>query len=231
MNHAAISGDIIAYTSLSVGDKILIENRIAKLLKELKVKFGVYGHIIKGDYLECYIPNPADSLRVALIIKSFIKSFPLESSDSNNRVNAYKTFILRLAIGIGEISRFEPRKGILDGEAIYFSGRTINENISTSDRKRIVIKRTLFIKTKDDGLNWTIDPLLSLIEVLLSKATAKQNKVLYLKLMGYNEDKISKKLKIYQSTVNEHSTGLGWNAIEMAVLFFEKLINAKYNNI
>jgi putative heme iron utilization protein len=49
--------------------------------------------------------------------------------------------------------------------------------------------------------------------------------------MGYNEDKISKKLKIYQSTVNEHSTGLGWNAIEMAVLFFEKLINAKYNNI
>jgi hypothetical protein len=231
MNHAAISGDIIAYTSLSDSDKILIESEIVSLFKLLKRKLNVYGRMIKGDYIECYIPNPADSLRVALIIKSYIKSFSLESSQLNNRVAAYKTYVLRLAIGIGEINRFEPRKGIIDGEAIYFSGRVIDENKSTSDKKRIVIKRTLFFKSKNEEINNTIDPLLGLIEVLLSKATAKHNKVLYLKLMGNQEDDIAKKLNIYQSTVNEHSTSLGWNAIEKALLFFEKLINSKYNNI
>jgi len=229
MIHATISGDIIAYTSLSDADKIIIENEIVNLFKLLKKKFNVYGRMIKGDYLECYIPNPADSLRVALIIKSYVKSFSLESSDSNNRVNAYKTYILRMAIGIGDISRFEPRKGIIDGEAIYFSGRIIEDNKSTSDKKRIVIKKTLFFKSKDEEINNTIDPLIGLIEVLLSKATAKHNKVLFLKLMGNNEDTIAKKLNIYQSTVNEHSTSLGWNAIEKAVYFYEKLITSKYS--
>lgn len=229
MEKAAISGDIIAYTSLSETGKAKIEAEITELLKILKDKFEVYGRLIKGDYLECYIPNPVYSLRVALVIKSFIKSFALEPSDSiDKRISAYKSHIIRLAIGIGEISRFDAQKGIIDGEAIYFSGRIIDECRATSDKERVVIKRTLFVKSTDDEFNSTIDPLLAFIEVLLSRATAKQNKVLYLKLIGNNEDDIAQSLKIYQSTVNEHSTAIGWNAIEKAVLFFEKRLNSKY---
>jgi hypothetical protein len=223
MNRAVISGDIIAYTSLSDADKIKFEAETRELLKILKDKFSVYGRILKGDYIECYIPNPADSLRVALLIKSFIKSFSPETEGMKDpRITAFKTYGIRLAIGIGEINRFDPQKGIIDGEAIYFSGRIISDSRTTSDKERIVIKNTLFLKSKDEDLNEEFEPLLSLIDVLISEATAKQSQVLYLKLLGHSEESIAKQLKLFQSTINQRSTGLGWIAIEKAVLYFEK---------
>jgi hypothetical protein len=228
MNRAAISGDIIAYTSLSSSEKTKLETAVIQLLKDLSIRFGVYGRMIKGDYLECYIPDPADALRVALAIKSYIKSFSLELNDSKDkRIKAFKTYGIRLAIGIGEISRFDPTKGIIDGEAIYFSGRIINESRSTSDKERIVVKNTLFIKTNDENLNSEFEPVLALIDALISKATARQCKVLCLKLMGNDEDAIAKKLQLFQSTINQHSTGIGWNAIEKAVLHYERVIKIK----
>lgn len=228
MNRAVISGDIIAYTSLSDADKPKIENSIGQLFQELESRFDVFSRMIKGDYLECYIPDPANALRVALLIKSFIKACALELDDSKDkRLSAFKTHGIRLAIGIGEITRFDRDKGIIDGEAIYFSGRTISDISATFDKERIVIKSTLFIKTNDERLTIELEPLLALLDILISKSTAKQSNVLYLKLLGNSEDAIAKKLDLFQSTVNEHSTSLGWNAIEKAVLYFEKLMKSK----
>ena len=228
MNRAVISGDIIAYTSLSDADKPKIENSIGQLFQELESRFDVFSRMIKGDYLECYIPDPANALRVALLIKSFIKACALELDDSKDkRLSAFKTHGIRLAIGIGEITRFDRDKGIIDGEAIYFSGRTISDISATFDKERIVIKSTLFIKTNDERLTSELEPLLALLDILISKSTAKQSNVLYLKLLGNSEDAIAKKLDLFQSTVNEHSTSLGWNAIEKAVLYFEKLMKSK----
>jgi len=228
MNRAVISGDIIAYTSLSNADKPKIENSIGQLFQELESRFDVFSRMIKGDYLECYIPDPANALRVALLIKSFIKACALELDDSKDkRLSAFKTHGIRLAIGIGEITRFDRDKGIIDGEAIYFSGRTISDISATFDKERIVIKSTLFIKTNDERLTIELEPLLALLDILISKSTAKQSNVLYLKLLGNSEDAIAKKLNLFQSTVNEHSTSLGWNAIEKAVLYFEKLMKSK----
>ena len=228
MNRAAISGDIIAYTSLSDADKQKIENSIGQLFQELQSRFDVFSRMIKGDYLECYIPDPAYALRVALLIKSFIKSCALELDESKDkRLSAFKTHGIRLAIGIGVITRFDRDKGIIDGEAIYFSGRTISDISATFDKERIVIKSTLFIKTNDEPLTGEMEPLLALLDILISKATAKQSNVLYMKLLGNSEDTIAKELKLYQSTVNEHSTSLGWNAIEKAVMYFEKRMKSK----
>lgn len=225
MTRAAISGDIIAYTSLSNSSKDKIESAIENLFKELKNKFDVFGRIIKGDYLECYIPDPVDSLRVTLAIKAFIKSLPPEISNPNNRrISAFKTHGIRLAIGIGEITRFDAEKGIIDGEAIYYSGRLINDSRATSDKERIVIKNTLYIKTNDKTIDNMAEPLLALLDFVISKATAKQSAVLYLKLLGKNEEEIAGMLTLNQSTVNKHSTSLGWNAIEKAVLYFEEVV-------
>jgi len=228
MDRAVISGDIIAYTSLNDAEKSKIEDSIEQLFQELESGYEVFGRLIKGDYLECYIPDPINALRVALLIKSHIKAHALELSDTKDkRLSAFKTHGIRLAIGIGEITRFDRDKGIIDGEAIYLSGRTIGDVSATFDKERIVIKSTLFIKTNDEQLTGELDPLLALLDVLISKATAKQSNILYLKLLGNSEDTIAKKLKLYQSTVNEHSTSLGWNAIEKAVLYFEKLMKSK----
>jgi hypothetical protein len=230
MNHAVISGDIIASTSLNEHGKTKIEANLNSLIKELKKKYGVYGRVLKGDYIECYVQKIADVFRVALAIKSFVKSIEISADDVNSnesgRLKLFKTYGIRLAIGIGELSRLDLKNGIIDGEAIYFSGRIINED-KTHNKEKVTIKNTLFIKSNNDNLDKEIQPLLSLIDVLISKNTQKQCEVLYLKLIGYSEESIVKKLKKKQPTINEQSTSAGWAAIEKAALRFEYIIKSK----
>jgi hypothetical protein len=222
MMKAVISGDIVASTSLTYQGKSYLEDRLKKLLDELGKKYDMFGQMIKGDYVECVMNAPEHALRIALIIKAFIKSLSADDPLQNIGDMRYKFFKIhgiRLAIGYGEVTRFEPDKGIIDGEAIFLSGRRINEEI-TYNKERIVIKNTLFFVSRTEGLNAEFEPLLALIDVLLSKATAKQCEVLYRKLMNYNEEAIARIMQIAQPVVNQHSTSAGWNAIEKAVIRF-----------
>ena len=226
MKYAVISGDIISSTSLASRDKILLENSLAVLMSDLKGKFDVYGRIIKGDYIECVVPNPKEAMRVLLAIKSFVKGIPIEIDTygtTKKRAKLFKSHGIRLAIGYGELSRFDPDAGVIDGEAIYFSGRLINST-STYDKERIVIKNTLFFASNDEQLNKQFEAILALLDILVSKATSRQSEVLYLKLLGYDEESIAGKLSIDQSVVNRHSTSVGWNAIETTVNYVYDLL-------
>ncbi|MCF8299139.1 MAG: hypothetical protein K9J13_16440 [Saprospiraceae bacterium] len=226
MVKAVISGDIVSSTSLSDAGRLLIEDRLTVLLRDLKQEYNVYGRIVKGDYIECVLDEPYDALRVALAIKSFVKSIPIEETlhyKNNNRVKHFKIHGVRLAIGYGNLSRYDADKGIIDGEAIYLSGRAIGETFKYH-KERIVIKNTLYFVSNNTNLNKEFEPLLSLLDVLIGKATSRQCQVLYLKLMNYNEDSIAAKLKINQSVVNQHSTSIGWNAIDKAVKHFSFVI-------
>ena len=232
MKAAIISGDIIAYTSLNKATKNRLEKKLFSILKILKKDFNVYGRIIKGDYIECYIPNIKDVLRVNLIIKTYIKAFAKEilktESKIYDRIILFEKYGIRTAIGIGELSRLDLKKGIIDGEAIYFSGRIINNQKNTYDRNKISIKNTLFIKTDNDEVTKEFIPLLLLTDEILNRNTAKQSEILFYKLLGFDTKSISKKIGRSQSTISQHSTSSGWNAIEKSVLRFEEVINNKY---
>ncbi|HAV55266.1 hypothetical protein [Aequorivita vladivostokensis] len=227
MAYSVISGDIISSTSLSLEDSKLVEENLKILLQDLKTIFNAYGRIIKGDYLECVVPNASEGLQVALAVKSFVKAIPIDVKKykkEDNRLKQFKTHGIRLAIGYGELSRYNPEQGIIDGEAIYLSGREISGE-STYNKERIVIKNTMFFASKDEDLNKNFQPLLALLDVLLSKATSRQCEVLYLKLLNNQEDEIAKRLGIGQSAVNQHSTSVGWNAIDEAVNYFKMVIS------
>jgi hypothetical protein len=234
MEYAIISGDIIASTSLSISGKKIVESAFAHLLNDLDKTFKVYGRIIKGDYIECYVPDISKALRVMLAIKTCIKSIDIDEKGSGfiekKRAKLFKAFGIRLAIGIGDLTRLDLKNGIIDGEAIYFSGRIINE-FKTSDKQKVSIKNTLYIKSKNHEFDSQIDTLLSLIDVILSKSTSKQCQVLYHKLMGLNEKQLVEKLSIKQSTINQHSTSVGWQAIEKAVLYFESILQSRVADI
>jgi hypothetical protein len=225
MKKAVISGDIVASTSLTDEGRTHIEEELKKLLDELYVKYKMFGRMIKGDYLECVVPEPENALRITLIIKAFVKSISGDEilNNDDSRFKFFRIHGIRLAIGYGELTRFEPAKGIIDGEAIYLSGRRINEEL-TYNKERIVIKNTLFFVSGNEALNGEFEPLLALIDVLLSKATAKQCEVLYMKLMNLNEEAIATKMNIAQPVVNQHSTSAGWNAIEKAVIRFAEVL-------
>jgi hypothetical protein len=219
---ATISGDIVAFTSLDNEEKARVEKIIYSLFENLERRFNAYCRLIKGDYIECYIPNPQHALRAALSFKCIIKSMQMDKRISDRRFNKFKRYGIRLAIGIGTINRFDSSKGIIDGEAIYNSGRIINELKATHNPQRIVIKNTMFIKSADKKFDESAEVILELIDVLIRKATSKQSEVLYYKLLGYNENEIEELLPISQSTINTHSKISGWNAIDDAIKWFEK---------
>jgi len=226
MNVATISGDIISFTSLSSKNKQILEKKIKNLMELLHNQFDSYCRIVKGDYLECVINKPEEALQITILIKSFIKSVELENEPSNKRFKYFKNFGIRLAIGLGELKRFNPKKGIIDGEAIYMSGRKINTE-STHNKERIVIKNTLFFVSKDKQLNSQFTAITALLDFILNKATAKQCEVLYYKLLGQSENEISKIMKISQPVVNQHSISVGWNAIETAINHYNTTIKNK----
>lgn len=226
MKKVVISGDIIASSSIAIAEKALLEERLYELFSLLKAEFGVFSRLIKGDYLEMVIPNAGEALRLALMIKCFVKSLPIsepKSSKEKNKFKSFKNYGVRLAIGYGELSRFDPEKGIIDGDAIYFSGRWITEN-STHNKQRIVVKNTLHFISDEEKLNKSLEPLMMLLDLTVNKATGRQCEIAYLKLLGKSEDEIASELQITQPVVNQHSTALGWNAIECAVNYFSNTL-------
>lgn len=217
-----LSGDIIASTSLTNEAKIVLETELKTLINLLEDNFSIYGRIIKGDYLEMVVERPYEALTIALIIKSYIKAITLTTSDTS-RSKYFKNHGIRLALGYGELERYDKVNEVIDGAAIYYSGRKISEERTTYNKERIVIKNTLFFKSENEKLNENINCIIGLLDVLISNATAKQCKILYLRLLQNSEKEIATLLNIKQPTVNKQLSSIGWNAIENSVSYFNLL--------
>jgi hypothetical protein len=225
MNKATISADIVSSTSLNVKQRLVLEKDLKKLLNLLRKTFGAkmfFGRLIKGDYIECVLEDPKLALRAALLIKSHVKSLDIKPDKANKQnLKDFKKYGIRIAVGIGELSIWNKQKGIIDGEAIYLSGRTINE-MTSGDKN---IKKTLAFKSNKDDWNDAFTPIFNLLDVLFAESTQAQSEIVQYKLLNKSEKEISEVLKKSQSTINQHSAASGWTAIESAVEYFEKIIN------
>jgi len=230
--NAVISGDIVSSTALNELELESLRKKITQLIDTLEgnhsktdVDISFYGHLIKGDYIECYMKEPKDSLRVALLMKTLIKMMVLEKSTNKTLEKKrllFKKYGVRLVIGIGSMRTVNTQQGILDGEAIYLSGRKIDDQRSRN-KEKIVIKNTLFFETTDTKLQEQGSVLVDLLDVLLNNATARQCQVLHYKLLGFSELEIAQKLDVNQAAINQHSTAAGWNAIEHTLRYYEQL--------
>jgi hypothetical protein len=211
--YATISADIVSSTSLSLESTIELKQKIGQLLKLLENKYtNFWGRQMKGDYIECFIPNVADSFRIALIIKSYIKSLSLPEIKLNKD---FQTYGIRISIGIGAMRLIDRNEDILDGEAIYLSGRAI-ENMTLN-------KGTISISVNNFLLSSELNLIALLTDALVNNATKKQCEVLFYKLLAMKEEDIAKKLGISQPTVNSHSSSAKWYCIEEALKYFEQI--------
>ena len=197
--YAAISADIVSSTSLCIEETIALKQWTEDLFSILEKRFpGFWGRLIKGDYIECLLPSAKDSFRVALIIKSRIKSFPVAESKEKK---LFQTYGIRMAMGIGDMRIVDKEHGIMDGEAIYLSGRTLDE-MGTPNKNG-----TFLIEPADKQLR----PALHTSEVI------------YYKLLSKSEQEIADILGVKQSGINQHSTSAKWYCIEDALNYFEQL--------
>lgn len=220
MVKATISADIVSSTALSVFDLMHLQSVIRQFLDELSVKSQNtdWGRLFKGDSVEIFLSNPHEALRVALLLKALVKKTFVESN-MEAKQSLFKKFGIRIAIGIGEMRVADKNRDVLDGEAIYYSGRALEKGT----KEGLSIKRTMFFASKDSLFSEQMDVMLGLLDMLFKEATSKQCEVFYYKLLGMSEVEIAEKLGVVQSVVNQHSNAIGWNAIESAVNYFEKL--------
>ncbi len=227
MNSSTISADIISYTSLTADDKRKIELYIRQLISELTEtykEFGFFGRIVHGDYIECAMHSPVYILRISLLLKTLVKSFELSENNTEDKRNKYfKEYGIRIGIAVAPLITLDSKNGIINGEAIYLSGRAI-KGLSTSNKKKVVIKNSMFFCSPDKQEQDKYDIMISLIDTILSRCSPKQCKVIYNKLLEISEKDISLKLNRNQSTISQHSTAAGWNAIEKTVKYFENNI-------
>ncbi|QGY47026.1 fumarate hydratase [Maribellus comscasis] len=224
MNYATISADVISYTSLNVSEKRELESGIRQLIDNLSEDYAkqrFFGRLVQGDYIEIALAEPAFALRIALLLKTFVKSIVFSTKENDkSRLKYFFEHGIRLAVAVAPLITLDTKKGIIDGEAIYMSGRAI-KNYSTSNKQKIVIKNTMFFACSDDNLREQFDVVFMLLDTILSKCSSKQCEVIFFKLMNLNENDIAQKLGKYQSTISQHSTAAGWLAIEKAVNHFE----------
>lgn len=229
MFQATISADIVSSTSLTVDEKVKISTNIRSFLADLESHSHeqCWGRMLKGDAVEIYCADPCKALRIALQLKSLVKMQLIDPQenvtlDVIRRRNLFQKYGVRIAIGVGNMDIVDRNKDMLDGDAIYFSGRLM-ERQGTSQKERAVVKNTLFFKTYDQEMTQRMNVILGFMDVIFKKANARQCEILYLKLAEKTEAEIAELLEIKQSAVNQHSTAVGWNAIEQAVLYYENL--------
>lgn len=220
---ATISADIISSTTLTPYEFATLHKAIQETFKVLETKLGeksqsFWGRIVKGDTIECVFDSPKYALRSALLLKTATLLVPSTWSAVHNEEQIQKGFEyfvshgMRLAIGVGEMRTVDKEAGIMDGDAIYKSGRKIAE-YSTTGKERIIIKNTLYFISDDATINKLVNTMLVFVDFLFKKATLKQLQVLYYKLQGLKDPEIAEFLGLGTTSVNQRSTALGWNAV------------------
>lgn len=228
MNSATISADIISFTTLSDTQREEVTTQINSFLKTVTKKYrdhSFYGRLIQGDYIECALDKPKYVLRIALLLKTLVKSMDSEMVKREQReLQYFFEHGIRLAVAVAPLSKIDPKTGIIDGEAIFMSGREIKK-YSSSGKQKTIIKQSMFFLSREENLQATMDTIFSLIDTILSGCSPRQSEVLHYKLLGMTEGEIAQKLHRDQSTINQHSKAGGWTSLEKAVDYFEKVVS------
>ena len=214
--YAAISADVVSSTSLSRESMIELNEKLRKCLYILEERYqGFWGRIVRGDSIECVMDRPEDAFEVALILKTWIKSFEPSNIQKDKRFNRYG---LRIAIGIGEMKTIDRGLDMMDGDAIYRSGRTMDKLVGRA-------KYSFVISMVDSEHEQALQVILTLVNQLLNNATARKCETLCERILSSDTSKKKKKMGISVSGVNQTLKDLGWSAIEQAIIYYRKVIS------
>ncbi len=210
---AIISADIVSSTSLKTKELIELRRLLQELFSRIaEVSPGFWGRIVRGDSIECFVPEYHDALRIAILIKLYVKMAVAEW-DCSPLLQRYG---IRFSIGLGAINYADKEDDIIDGPAIYISGRNLDAISGIRD-----VYSCVEVDECDKRMNFLFDSYVALIDNLLNSYSVKQAEVVYYKLRGYKEMQISEMIGVKQSAVNSRSTLADWNLLGRAVKDFE----------
>ena len=212
---ATISADIVRSTSMNTEDLIVLRNRLRDLFHDFEEDHpGFWARIVRGDSIECVVPNYNDALRIAILIKLYVKMRVSEFECSE----MLQRYGIRFSIGVADIKYADKKEDIINGPAIYLSGRNLDE---ISRRENVM---TAFeIGQAPKPLSNLLDSYVAMVSGIVDSYSAKQAEVVFLKLLGFKEMEISERVGISQSSVNTRAANAQWGLLNTAIKDFEAL--------
>lgn len=210
---ATISADIVRSTSLETADLLKLRRGLQGFIDDLEKDIpGFWARIVRGDSLECVVPDYRVSLRIAILLKLFVKMRVAEF-DCSQMLQRYG---IRFSIAAGELKYADKDEDIIDGPSIYLSGRNLDE-ISRKGGRMAIFE----VEGEPRSLSSILDSYVALVSDLVDSYSAKQSAVIFYKLLGFKEVEISERLGIYQSSVNVRATNAQWSLLNRAIRDFE----------
>ena len=220
MLHAVITGDLIDSTKIPPAAVTTLFERLEKEIQAIQKKQALVLEVYRGDSFQCLVKAPAQSLRIALLLKTFFRSLHLKALESGSGKKKTITNLpsnlldARMALSVGLVENLAPRLATSNGAAFQLSGRMLDQ-IKDS-------KQHLIIGSADNfHAEWQTESIL--LDALLARTSALQCQVLHAKLKGHTETEIAKTLKIGQSAVNQRAASGNWNAINAMLKRFEEV--------
>lgn len=119
---------------------------------------------------------------------------------------------------MGEIHYVNKEEDIIDGPAIYISGRNL-DNLIFEDESYSTIE----VDGASYSFNCFLRSYVGMISSLVDSYSTKQAEVVFFKLLGYREREIGEMFGISQSSVNIRSTSAQWGMLNTAIINFEHL--------
>lgn len=213
---ATLSADIVKSTSLQTEDLIELRNRLLNLFDELEKDYlGFWARIVKGDGIECFIPEHRYALRIAVLLKLFVKM----QADKYNCSEMLQKYGIRFSIGMSRRVYENREQDIMDGPAIYISGRNLD-----AISRRANVYSIIEVDGASEEMNCFLDSYVAMVSNLIDSYSVKKAEVVYYKLLGFKEREISERLGIFQSSVNTRSTNAQWGLLNTAIKDFENMI-------
>jgi len=212
---ATISADIVRSTSMNTEDLITLRNKLQGLFHDFEKDYpGFWARIVRGDSIECVVPDYNDALRIAILIKLYVKMRVSEYECSE----VLQRHGIRFSIGVADIKYADQEKDIINGTAIYLSGRNLDE-ISRKENIMTVFE----IAQAPEPLSNLLDSYVAMVSSIVDAYSAKQSEVVFLKLLGLKEKEISERVGISQSSVNTRAANAQWGLLNTAIKDFEAL--------
>jgi hypothetical protein len=222
--HGIITGDLVGSRKVEpvIREKLFAD--IDHFLQKSQGKWISSYETYRGDSLQCAAATASLSLRVAIMLRAFLRSYistveetKLREKEQGSKGYFSTEYDIRLGIGIGEAEFIKETKiTASDGDAFRFSGEALETVSSTGQRMAL----HSFNKEFDEQN----EPAIMLVDALIQKWTQNQAELVLFKLQDQKEEEIAANLNISQSAVNQRTKTAQWHAVEKLIIHFEKTV-------
>ncbi len=213
MGYAVITGDIVKSSQIKGKEKDKLNSSLKEAFDYIeqcsKGENSFPGfEIFRGDSFQGILPDPADALSAAIIIRASLRKEQQDEQKAN--------WDARIAIGTGTVEYLPEKISEGDGPAYQNSGPVLDE--LKGDYKCAV-------KTPWPAVNDELKASCALLDAVIAKWTRHQAEIIVMLLQNMSPKNISEQLEISQAAVHYRIKGAGWFAVEALLKRYAWLMN------